>query len=77
MRFVVLMLLIGCTDAEKASFSALGNPSHIKCYSGGEVFYEGDSTGVIQTVSENDGWQFKDAKTGKLVRVSGACVIEN
>jgi hypothetical protein len=77
MRPVVFMLLIGCTDAEKARYSALGNPGHIKCYSGGEVFYEGDSTGVIQTVSESDGWQFKDAKTGKFVRVSGACLIEN
>lgn len=75
--FLLLILVVGCTDAEKASFNALGNPGHIVCYSGGKIIYEGDSTGMIATVQNSDGWEFKDKKTGKFVRVSGACVIEN
>lgn len=75
--FPILIFLAGCTDTDRASFAAIGNPGHIKCFSGGDVIFEGDSTGVIQTVSHSDGWEFKDEKTGKFIRVSGACVIQN
>ena len=78
MRFLFLVLLLaGCSDTERASFSAWGAPGHITCYSGGQVFYEGDSTGKIQTVDKSDGWEFKEKGTDKFVRVSGACVIKN
>ncbi len=72
-----LCLTVACTDTQKAQWIALGNSGHIKCYSGNNVIFEGDSTGKIETVSQSDGWEFKDAKTGKLIRVSGACVIVN
>lgn len=77
MVLVVSALLAGCTDATKANFGSLGTPGDVKCYSGGRIIYEGKSTGKIQTVSKSDGWEFKDAKTGKFVRVSGDCLIEN
>lgn len=67
----------GCTDAERSSLSAFGDAAHITCYSGGKVIYEGDSTGKIATVSGSDGWEFRDAKTHKFIRVSGQCVIVN
>ena len=73
----LFMLLIACSDTEIASFTALGDPGHITCYSGGQVIYDGDSTGKIQTVENSDGWEFMDAKTQRLVRVSGDCVIRN
>lgn len=69
--------LHGCTDADVAQWTTLGSSGHIKCYSGGEVIYEGNSTGKIKTEKGSDGWFFEDAKTRKLVRVSGACVIVN
>jgi len=72
-----VILLCGCTDAKRASFNSLGSPGHIICYSGGKVIYEGDSTGRIATVEPSDGWELKDRKTGKFVRVSGDCVLEN
>lgn len=73
----LLLLLLACTDAEKAQYSALGSSGHITCYSGGKVIYEGDSTGKILTEDRSDGWFFVDAKTKNLVRVSGDCVIRN
>jgi hypothetical protein len=75
--FATLTTLVGCTDAEKASWGALGDAGHIVCYSGGKVIYEGDSTGKIATVDHSDGWEFKDANSGKFVRVSGQCLITN
>lgn len=74
---ILLLLSQGCTDTTVASIEAMGRLGHIRCWSGALLTYEGDSTGRIQTVSQSDGWEFKDAKTGKFVRVSGACVIEN
>lgn len=69
--------LVGCTDADVGDFTSLGSSGHIVCYSGGKVIYEGDSTGKIDTVTNSDGWQFKDAVTRKFIRVSGQCVITN
>lgn len=73
----VVLLAIGCTDATQASWGALGSPADITCYSGTGVIYKGRSTGKVATVSQSDGWEFKDAATGRFVRVSGACVILN
>ncbi len=74
---VVLGALSGCTDADRANWTSLGSPGTVKCYSGGQPVYDGVSTGKIVTVKNSDGWQFKDAKTGKFIRVSGDCLIEN
>lgn len=74
--FIVLMLL-GCSDTDLASMKSIGDPGHITCYSGGVVIFEGDSTGKIETETQSDGWKFMDVKTGRLVRVSGDCVIRN
>lgn len=79
MRIIIIsiLFLIGCTDTEKAAFSALGNSGTISCYSGGRLIFEGSSTGKIGTVSSSDGWEFKDRETGKFIRVSGDCLIQN
>ena len=73
----LFMLLIACTDTEIAQLTAIGEPGHITCYSGGQVIFEGDSTGKIATEEQSDGWKFMDAATGHLVRVSGDCVVRN
>lgn len=74
---VWISVLCGCTDATTASWGALGSPADITCYSGNIVTYKGRSTGKVATVTQSDGWEFKDATTGRFVRVSGACVILN
>jgi hypothetical protein len=73
----LFMLLIACSDTEIAQLTAIGEPGHITCYSGGQVIFEGDSTGKIATEEQSDGWKFMDAATGRLVRVSGDCLIRN
>lgn len=75
--FIIFLLLIRCTDAERASLSAYGESSIIKCYSGGKIIYDGVSSGRVATTKESDGWEFKDMKSGKFIRVSGDCVVEN
>lgn len=74
---VCIAVLCGCTDATQASWGALGSPADITCYSGNTVTYKGRSTGKVATTEQSDGWEFKDASTGRFVRVSGACVILN
>jgi len=73
----LFMLLIACSDTDIAQLTAIGEPGHVTCYSGGQVIYNGDSTGKIATVKNSDGWEFMDAATGRLVRVSGDCVVRN
>ena len=76
--FVAIMILTaGCTDAQLANVNALGDGGDVKCYSGGTLIYAGRSTGKIAKVKNSTGWQFKDSHTGKFVRVSGDCLVEN
>jgi len=75
--FLSFAFLAGCTDSTIAGITALGSSGSIVCYSGGKVIYDGMSTGKIMTVEHSDGWEFKDEKTKKFVRVSGDCLIQN
>ena len=73
---VALMLVVGCTDAQKSQIGSLGSKFKVTLYSNGEAVREWESTGKVMAESESDGWYFTDAKTNKLVRVSGSVVIE-
>lgn len=72
-----VLFLSACTNAECAQYTSVGSPGHIVCFSGGQRFYEGDSSGKISTETSSDGWYFEEAKTRKLIRVSGDCLITN
>jgi hypothetical protein len=74
---LALFALLGCTDAQMTQFTTLGTSGHIRCYSGNYKFYEGDSTGKIATETQSDGWYFREKGSGKLIRISGACLIVN
>jgi hypothetical protein len=74
---MALLLLISCSDTNIAAMKAIGEQGHITCYSGGQVIFDGQSTGKIQSETQSDGWLFMDAATNRLVRVSGDCVIRN
>jgi hypothetical protein len=69
--------LAGCSDTTIARISAIGSAGHVTCYSGGHVIYDGNSTGKIENAHASDGYEFKDAATGRLVRVSGDCLVTN
>lgn len=77
MMVALALTLAACTDTDRASIGAYGSSGHITCYSGNITTFDGDSTGRIQTVDRSDGWEFKDAKTNRFKRISGACVITN
>ena len=71
------VLLAGCTDAHMKQFSTIGSAADVVCYSGALEIYRGRSTGKVSTEKHSDGWFFEEAGTGKLIRVSGSCVIRN
>jgi hypothetical protein len=77
MSTLFLLALLACSDTQLASWGAVGEPGHVTCYSGGQVIYDGDSTGKIESEQRSDGWLFMDATTKRLVRISGDCVIRN
>jgi hypothetical protein len=72
-----MMFLSACSDATIANLTTYGSQGHVRCYSGGQLIYDGISTGKIKSESNSDGWQFVDSKTGMFVRVSGDCIVEN
>lgn len=70
------IVLLGCTDATRASIGAYGQSHRIRMFNGGKLVAEWHSTGKVTSMSDSDGWQFKDKATGKLVRVGGDVIIE-
>lgn len=66
----------GCTDAEKASFNALGKKHRVTMYSGGKQIGQWESTGSIHNEEHSDGYYFKDDKTEKMISISGDVIIE-
>jgi len=77
-KFLLLTMLVlcGCTSAERAQFGGYGSNYTITVYSGGEAVRTFTSSGKVLTEQESDGWYFSNAENGKLVRVSGTVVIE-
>ena len=67
---------VGCSDAERAKFSGFASPHSIECYSGGTLIYRGVSTGKVLSEKSSDGYYFKEKATGRLMEVSGNCVIK-
>jgi len=78
-KFAVItcMFAAGCVNADLAQYGALGSSGHVTCYSGGKIIYDGDSDGKIMSENGSDGWYFMEKSTGRLVRVSGDCLIKN
>ena len=70
-------MLSGCTDAQKKQITSLGSAAEVVCYSGGKEIYRGRSTGKSSTEKKSDGWFFEEEGSGKLIRLSGDCVIRN
>jgi hypothetical protein len=73
---LALSFTLGCKDATRAQFSALGKRHKITLYSGGKVVGEWISTGNVSNQENSDGWYFEDEKTHRLVEVAGTLVIE-
>lgn len=71
----VVLMLAGCTDAERASIGAYGEQSDVVCYSGGAVIREDVSTGKVLPL-DGDGFSYRSAKTGKFVRSFADCILE-
>lgn len=69
---VVMIMASGCS----ASLSRMSaGDSHVT-WAAGNQLKEWDSDGKVLSEDNSDGWYFTDAKTGRLVIVSGNVVIE-
>ena len=72
----LIVLLAGCTDAKRASWSAYGDEARITCYSGAQVIFDDTSTGKVAQL-DGDGITFKSKKTGRYVRAFADCIVAN
>lgn len=70
-----LALIVGCTDGKLGKLTSYGSSRSIECYSGGVLIYKGKSTGKINSEQNSDGYFFVEKGSGKLLEVSGNCII--
>lgn len=74
---MAVVLAAACTDADMAHMSQLNDPAHVQCFSGGQIVYDGHSTGKIQSNQSEDGLYFKEKESGKFVRLYADCVVRS
>lgn len=70
----MVLVLAGCTDAEKARWGALGEEAEIVCYSGNAVIFSDESTGKVMD-GEGNGLAFRSKSSGKYVRTYADCIV--
>jgi hypothetical protein len=68
----LIMLLTSCNDAEIGRVGDYGNTIQVL---GPDTILEFQSSGKVLSKEHSDGYYFTDAKTGKLVEVSGTVII--
>jgi hypothetical protein len=73
---VVLLFLVGCTDAETSSITSYGSQFKVTVYSGGKEIKTFTSTGKVQWHDGGGGCEFQDVATNKHVRISGTIIAE-
>ena len=75
--FIVMMMLIGlslvvvqgCTDADRANMMRYGDSANIEATQWGIVLYEGESTGKLK--KKEGGYLFVEKKTGDTIQILG------
>lgn len=72
---IFVAVCLSACDASIGKLTNIGSSAHVTCYSGGEVIYDGYSTGKVASEEHSDGYFFKDKKTKQFVEVSGNCII--
>lgn len=78
MKKLLVALVIGCAvscDCGSAKSSGAVQSSSVKCFSGGNVIFESDNVRIGGRYREDTVWSFKDEHTGRLVTVTGDCVV--
>lgn len=64
-----------CTDAERTKWGGFGDTFTVTVI-GCDTIVTYQSSGKVLTEQHSDGYYFNDAKTGKLIEVSGTVIIE-
>lgn len=72
----LLAVLTSCTAAGRANLGAIGSNHKVLLYSGGQLVGQWESYGVVHNEGQSDGFYFEDAKTHKLIELTGTVVIE-
>lgn len=78
LTFVILLIgavLTGCTDAEQSKTFGYGSTYTITVL-GPDTVITYQSSGKVISEEKSDGYYFNEAKTGKLIEVSGTVIIE-
>lgn len=65
----------GCTDAEMADLGSYGSQAEVKCWSGGQVIFDEETTGKVSESSSGAGLYFRSKATGKFVHTYADCVV--
>ena len=69
-------ILFTSCNSTIAKFGAINQPHIIALYgNNGVLIQQWESVGRVSNSESSDGWYFMDAKTGKLVEVSGTIII--
>ena len=71
----ILLSLIGCTDAIVGKIRSYGASAKVRCWSGGQIILDEESSGKISSEQNSNGYYFISKKTDEMIEVDADCVF--
>lgn len=76
LALAIVIIVTGCTDAQRARTFNFTQAARVSCYSGNEMIFDDVSTGVIEKHDNSDGFYFVSVTTKRQTEVTGTCVVD-
>ena len=71
---IAALILTGCTDGVIGKLKSYGSGAKVRCWSGGEIIFDGESTGKVLSEANSDGYYFVEQSSGQTVEIAADCI---
>ena len=73
---IAALIFAGCTDGVIGKLKSYGRGAKVKCWSGGGIIFDGESTGKVLSEANSDGYYFVEKSSGQTVEIAADCIIK-
>ena len=73
---IAVLVFTGCTDGVLGKFKSYGSGAKVRCWSGGMIIYDGQSTGKVSSEANSDGYYFVEKSSGQTLEISADCITK-
>lgn len=75
--YIIVLILLMLAIMTATHEDDVDENTHIRCFSGRELLYDGYPSGSIHKEGFNDIYSFYDKKTNKHIEITANCILTN